>query len=92
MAKHLRAALHFKPHHQIERFVEQLRERMRRVKRQGREHWQNLRAIIFLDPRAIRVVQIGNLNEPETVLGERRERAVSASNRIAGRPSCARGG
>ena len=44
---------HLQLHDQVQRLVEQLRERMRRVNRQRRQHRADLRAVILLDPGAI---------------------------------------
>ena len=87
-----RSARHLQPHNQVQRFVEQLRKRMRRVNRQRRQHRADLRAIILLEP-----VQVGRRPAPQAPgTGCRCAPApaavLRASRRIAAPPSGARAG
>ena len=61
---------HFQPHHQIERFVEQLREGMRRVNRQRRQHRTHLAAVKFLKPGQVGGFQLLDFKDADFVPGE----------------------
>ena len=50
--EHLPVPRHLQPHDEVQRLVQQLRERMRRVNRQRRQHRPDLRVVIILDPGA----------------------------------------
>ena len=79
---------HLQPHDEVQRLVEQLRERMRRVNRQRRQHRADLRVVIILHPGQVRRVQFRQLQQADAVGRQRRASAPRASRRIAA-PPCA---
>ena len=77
VAQPLAALRHFQLHHHVQRLVQQLRERMRRVDRQRREHRAHLGAVIALNPPAVGLPQLGELQETDGVFSQRRHQVLA---------------
>ena len=58
---------HLQPHDEVQRLVEQLRKRMRRVDRQRRQHRVDLRAVIIFHPDQVRLLQLLQLQQADAV-------------------------
>ena len=59
--EHLPVSRHLQPHDEVQRLIQQLRERVRRVNRQRRQHRPDLRKVIILHPSAVGLVQLRQL-------------------------------
>src|SRR5437867_8253672 len=58
---------HLEAHDEVERFVEQLRERMRRINGQRREHRAHLGAVILDQPGLVGQVQFRQIEDADAV-------------------------
>jgi len=64
--------LHFQSHDQVQRFVQQLRKRMRRVDRQRGQHWPHLRSEILHQPREVGQLQLRHVEYANPIFHNRR--------------------
>ena len=71
MTQHLAALRHFELHHHVQRFVQQLGKRMRRINGQRRHYRADLRAVVVFDPHAVGVAEFGELQKADAVSSQR---------------------
>jgi len=69
-AAHLPALLDLQLDHHVQRFVEQLGKRMRRIDAERRQDGPDLGPVIIFDPGEVRFAELGDGRKPDTVPGQ----------------------